>query len=121
MKLRIAEFRKLNGYSQRDLAEKLGKSFRTIQKWENGETFPPADALCAICEILKTDPNTLMGWYESHPSESQTLAPDERELIENYRRSGNQAKMSLSFMSSIAADAEKKTERPGSYEGEVGA
>ena len=45
MKLKMAEYRKQAKISQRKLAELIGRSFRTVQKWENEETYPQADDL----------------------------------------------------------------------------
>lgn len=36
----IKELRKVNEMTQKDLAEKLGVSFKTIGHWENGYTEP---------------------------------------------------------------------------------
>lgn len=90
MKMRIADFRKKADISQRKLAELTGKSFRTIQKWENGETFPPADDLCALCDLFGTDPNTMVGWYEDHPEDMPAEAPpgltaNESRVLSDYR------------------------------------
>lgn len=90
MKMRIADFRKKANISQRKLAELTGKSFRTIQKWESGETFPPADDLCTLCDLFDTDPNTMVGWYDDHPEDMLASAPpgltaDENRVVESYR------------------------------------
>lgn len=39
------------GYSQKDAADKLGVSNKTLGNWENGVTFPPADKIQALCEL----------------------------------------------------------------------
>jgi transcriptional regulator with XRE-family HTH domain len=39
------------GLSQKDAAEHLGISNKTLGNWENGTTFPPADKINAICEL----------------------------------------------------------------------
>lgn len=87
MKMRIADFRKKANISQRKLAELTGKSFRTIQKWESGETFPPTDDLCTLCDLFNTDPNTMVGWYDDHPEDmpAAALTRGESAMLSDYR------------------------------------
>lgn len=88
MNLRLRERREALGLSQKDLAQKVGKSFRTIQSWEREESYPNAELVGALCEVFNTDPNDLLGWYEEHPEDRPT-APSgaEGELINCYRQS----------------------------------
>ena len=100
MKMQIAEFRNKANISQRKLAELIGKSFRTIQKWESGETFPPADDLCALCDLFGTDPNTLCGWYEDRPENMPAeappgLTPGESRVLSDYRVSTPQGRRDI--------------------------
>lgn len=39
------------GLCQADTAKHVGVSVKTIWNWETGRTFPPADALVALCEL----------------------------------------------------------------------
>lgn len=56
----IRFLRTKNGYSQDDIANKLGyKSFTTIQKWESGVSEPPLKALKKLSEIFNIDMNDL--------------------------------------------------------------
>lgn len=43
--------RKKNGYTQIELAEKLGVSRQTISKWETGEAVPSTDNLVALAQL----------------------------------------------------------------------
>ena len=56
---RIAEIRKYNRINQSDLADKLGKSLRTVQKYESGEIDIPLSTLGEIAKILDTTLNYL--------------------------------------------------------------
>ena len=40
MNLRLRERREALGLNQKELAQKVGKSFRTIQSWEREESYP---------------------------------------------------------------------------------
>ena len=39
------------GLSQKDAADHLGVSTKTLGNWEKGITFPPADKIPVICEL----------------------------------------------------------------------
>lgn len=39
------------GLSQKEAADGLGVSNKTIGNWENGITYPPADKIPEICEL----------------------------------------------------------------------
>ena len=48
---RLAALRKEHGYSQEELAEKLGVSRQAVSKWECGESSPDTDNLIALAKI----------------------------------------------------------------------
>ena len=48
---RLQQLRKMNGYSQEVLAEKLGISRQCISKWERAEASPEIDNLMALAKI----------------------------------------------------------------------
>lgn len=88
MNLRLRERREALGLNQKELAQKVGKSFRTIQSWEREESYPNAELVGALCEVFNTDPNDLLGWYEEHPEDRPaTPAGAEGELLHCYRQS----------------------------------
>lgn len=88
MNLRLRERREALGLNQKELAQKVGKSFRTIQSWEREESYPNAELVGALCEVFNTDPNDLLGWYEEHPEDKPTAPTGaEGELIACYRQS----------------------------------
>lgn len=39
------------GYSQREAAERLGISNKTLCSWENGKTFPDQPMIEKLCEL----------------------------------------------------------------------
>lgn len=63
---RITECRKRVGVTQTELAEKLGKSLRTVQKYESGEIDMPLSILSSIAETLKAPLNYLVGYDSKH-------------------------------------------------------
>lgn len=86
MDFKMKQMRIELGLSQREFAKQIGKSFRTVQMWENGESYPNCEMLWKLCEFFSTDPNTILGWWDEHPRESPPeLSRDERELVGCYR------------------------------------
>lgn len=86
MEFKLRNFREEEGYTQSDLAKLVGKSLRTVRMWETGESYPNVDMLFRLCDIFSTDPNTMLGWYDTHPRDaSPPLATDETAVVEGYR------------------------------------
>lgn len=48
---RLLEYRKANGFSQEELAEKIGVSRQAISKWERSESSPDTDNLIALAKL----------------------------------------------------------------------
>ena len=56
----IAEARKKNGLTQKQLAEKLNISDKTVSKWECGNGFPEVSLLLPLCGALGITVNDLL-------------------------------------------------------------
>ena len=56
----IAEERKAKKYTQRELADKLSISDKTISKWETGNGFPEVSLLLPLCNELEITVNELL-------------------------------------------------------------
>lgn len=56
----IAEERKRKNYTQRELADILGISDKTISKWERGNGFPEVSLLLPLCNELEISVNELL-------------------------------------------------------------
>lgn len=48
---RLTQLRKAQGYSQEELAERLGISRQAVSKWERGESSPDTDNLIALARL----------------------------------------------------------------------
>lgn len=106
MKLMIRAFRENAGISQTELGKRISKSLRTIKSWESGTSYPNAEALCELCDLFGTDPNTMLGWYDDHPKiESTPLKPDEADMLDNYRSCTPEWRKTVA-MTAIAAKGE---------------
>lgn len=77
---RIGEFiqrsRKEKGWTQKELAEQIGVSDKTISKWENGNSVPDTGILTSLCEVLEISVNELISG-EKLPSEDYTKKAEE--------------------------------------------
>ena len=51
VKISIKAARVNVGLSQKEAADRLNVSNKTLGNWENGITFPPADKIQDICEL----------------------------------------------------------------------
>ena len=65
MKLNFAEnirkLRRENGFTQEQLAEKVGVSFQTVSRWETGVVYPDIETLPILAEIFETRVDELIG------------------------------------------------------------
>lgn len=87
----IAQLRKEKGMTQRELAERLMISDRTISKWECGNGFPEISLMLPLCEILGVSVNELLsgkrlpsGEYQKHAEVNiMSLMQERRESKRN--------------------------------------
>ena len=59
--IKISEYRKMNGISQKSLAEKLGVSAGNLCEWEKGRIEPSISTLIKISELLEISVDELIG------------------------------------------------------------
>lgn len=112
MKLALERFRLNAGMNQKELADIVGKSVRTIQLWEKGQTYPPADLVWSMCEVLGCDPNSLLGWKSDG-----SMRSDERELLDNYREmSPSRKRVMLEMVEDSAKRSKEQEEGSASFE-----
>ena len=70
---RIKMLRKHKGLNQKELAEILGKSLRTIQKYETGEIEVSISTVNQLAEILDSTSTYILG-YETNRQPIQSLS-----------------------------------------------
>lgn len=61
MKLQIVNLRKREGLTQQQLAEKIGVSYQTISKWENGTSLPDISMLPIISNCFNVSVDEILG------------------------------------------------------------
>lgn len=79
----IAKTRKEKGYTQKELAERIGLSDKAVSKWERGNSLPDISVMMDLCEALELDINELLSG-EKLESESYHVKAEEnmKSLIE---------------------------------------
>ena len=86
----IAELRKENGYTQEQLAEKLGVTGKTVSRWETGTYLPPIEKLQQISILYSVSMNDILNG-EQIGSEEYPQKADENlvAVIENEKRASH--------------------------------
>ena len=72
---RLVELRKKNGYSQEELAEKLGLSRQAVSKWERAESSPDTDNLICLAKLYGVSLDELLNTDQS----VEDIAAEKRE------------------------------------------
>ena len=71
MRLRIKEYREEFGWTQKELAEKVGSSQRNISNWESGASEPDYETLLKLAYLFDISMDDLFGCesFVSQPKE----------------------------------------------------
>lgn len=59
--LRLRHFRKIKGWNQKELADRIGSTLRIISSYERGETEVPLSVAVKLCEALGCTLDELAG------------------------------------------------------------
>lgn len=70
----IATERKTQGFTQRQLADQLGISDKTVSKWETGKGLPEVSLMIPLCETLHITVNDLLSGERVSESDYQKKA-----------------------------------------------
>lgn len=87
---RLKDLREKAGYTQEEIAKRLGISEKQYSLWERGKANPNYDSLLDLVNFFKVTADYLMGRTD-HPQgypAPQELSEDERAFIDLYRREG---------------------------------
>lgn len=57
---RLKMFRKKNGFTQEEIAEKLGVSRQAVAKWERGETIPDIESCIKLADLYNISVDILV-------------------------------------------------------------
>lgn len=75
----LQDVRKSRGITQKELADQIGISDKTISKWENGNSVPDASILLPLCNALEITVNELLS-CEKIPPEDYSVKAEENML-----------------------------------------
>ena len=73
----IAQIRKTRGLTQKELADKLSLSDKTISKWETGHGMPDVSVIPELCELLQITANELLAGESIDNSDSFSKKAEE--------------------------------------------
>lgn len=93
----IAEERKNKKYTQRQLADIMGISDKTISKWETGNGFPEISLLLPLCEELNISVNELLSGERLSDTDYKQKA-EENMVSFIKEKEENKKKMQMTFM-----------------------
>ena len=89
--LNIKKYRKEKGLTQTELADKLGKTLRTVQKYESGEILPSINNVYEIAKALEVFSNDIIGGVAKGFNFFDVDIEEEKEMI-NHPSHYNQGK-----------------------------
>ena len=78
----LKKLRQDAGYTQKEVAEKLGKKQQTIASWETGQSQPDANTLFFICSVYGTTVDEAFGFNKKYSD----VTSSEYDHIKKYRR-----------------------------------
>ncbi len=61
----LRELRRRKLLTQKELAERVGVKYQTLQTWESGQNRPRPAAMRKLCEVLGATPDELLAALDS--------------------------------------------------------
>ncbi|MBR1811202.1 MAG: helix-turn-helix transcriptional regulator [Clostridia bacterium] len=98
----IARMRKAQGYTQRQLADMLGISDKTVSKWETGNGLPEVSCMLPLCDALRINVNELLTGERLTDADYKNKAEENMmDLIKE--KAENKKKMRLTVVTGVIA------------------
>lgn len=103
---RLLEYRKKAGFSQEELAEKIGVSRQAVSKWERSEASPDTDNLVMLAELYGVSLDEMLGLKPAKSEESEETLPEKDEVHVSFKdgihvNSKDGDKVNISFKEGI--------------------
>lgn len=77
----ISMLRSVNGYSQEEVAEKIGVSRQAYAKWEKGETVPDVDRCQKLAELYGVTIDSLVNYSDKIGTTTLTPGPKGKHIF----------------------------------------
>ena len=101
---RLRQAREQAGFTQQDLAKKLGVTKNAISNYENGVSSPKWEILVEIFDILHVDPNFLyQDDFSSELAEAHVLTPQQSTLLAAFDQLNDEGQTRLWSMSKTSS------------------
>ena len=81
LKENISMLRSVNGYSQEDVAEKIGISRQAYAKWEKGETVPDVERCQKLAELYGVTMDSLVNYSDKIGTTTLTPGPKGKHIF----------------------------------------
>ena len=87
----LRELRKENGFTQEQLAERMGVARRTVSRWETGSNMPDMDVLIELADLYSVDLREIL----SGERKSEKMNKELKETVLQVADYGNEEKQRL--------------------------
>ena len=77
----ISALRKQNNMTQSELADILHYSDKAVSRWEKGDTMPPIEILCTLCDIFGVELDYLVSKEHSKKAEPKSKVKLSNQII----------------------------------------
>ena len=81
LKENISMLRSVNGYSQEEVAEKIGVSRQAYAKWEKGETVPDVERCQKLAELYGVTIDSLVNYSDKIGTTTLTPGPKGKQIF----------------------------------------
>ena len=98
---KIQLLRRENGWSQDELAEKLGVSRQSVSKWESGKALPDSEKVLAIAQLFDVSTDFLLK-DDMEPVFEEAAEPQEAENSDKPQEPEEKEKRKLSWKKIVA-------------------
>lgn len=100
---RIRQHRLICGFTQANVAERLGLSFQQLQKCETGHNRVSASRMCDLARELSVHPAYFLEGLVSTPADTEVKTQQETELLKHFRMISQDARDALANAAEAAA------------------
>ena len=108
---KIIENRKKNGWSQEDLAYKLGVSRQSVSKWEGAQAVPDMKKIVMMAELFNVSTDYLLCLSDNPQPKKQGLNEEEKKLLDQYWQLNAKGRMALNLYIEFLISQENYTKK----------